>query len=119
MSTPIIPGFEWTFDFRLVPTPPETTPVALFPVGAQLRAEFREKPGSPVLATCTTQDGSLVRVADDQLRVVLPANASRTWTVKKVRFDVVRTDTTPDQYIPVRFTVTVDRSITVTTEPAP
>jgi len=117
MSTaPLVAGFAWAFPIRLIPKPPATAPIVAFPVGSQWRAEFRNKEGTPVLATLTTATGGITRIADDQLLITLPASASATWTVKSVKFDLVRTDTGPDVYLGVKFTVVVIQPVTVTTD---
>jgi hypothetical protein len=120
MSTaPLVAGYAWSFPIRLIPRPPETAPIVAFPVGCQLRAEFRQKEGAPLLAEVTTADGGITRVADNEILLQLPANASRAWTVKSVKFDIIRTDVVPDTYLGVKFTVPVVQPVTVTTEPAP
>ncbi|HYW49043.1 MAG TPA: hypothetical protein VE861_00480 [Gemmatimonadaceae bacterium] len=120
MSTqPLVAGYAWFFPIKLIPKPPETTPIVAFPAGCALRAEFRQKEGTPVLATLTTADGGLQRVADDEVHVYLPAAASREFTAKAVKFDIIRTDVVPDTYLGVKFTVPVVQPITVTTEPLP
>jgi hypothetical protein len=118
-TAPLVAGFAWSFPVTLVPKPPATDPIVAFPSGCALRAEFRHKEGAPLLAAVTTADGGIVRLADNAIRIDLPANASRDWTVKSVKFDVVRTDVVPDRYLGVKFTVPVVQPVTVTTEPAP
>lgn len=118
-AAPLVAGFTWTLPITLVPQPPATDPIVAFPLGSEWRAEFRQKEGASVLATLTTANGGLQRIADNELLLTLPANDSRGWTVKSVRFDLVRTDLVPDTYLGVKFTVPVVQPVTVQTEPLP
>lgn len=114
---PLVVGYDYTLQFQLLPVAPDTTPVVAFPAGAAFRAQFRTKAGAELLFTATTGDATLVRVSDDTMQVKVPAAASKLWTMKKVQFDLARTDTTPDRYLPVVFEVTVVQPITVQGDP--
>lgn len=101
----LVAGYEWRQRF--------VSPVALFPSGSTFSAQVRRKVDDAApLTTLTTADGELVRIDNETLEVIIPGADSTAWTPGSVVFDIVRTDTTPDQHLGFRVTVAVVQAVT-------
>jgi len=109
----IIAGYTWSEEFTLTPD------AVYFPDGVALRAQVRDKVGGTVLTTLTTADDTLERVSDTSVRVTIPAADSAAWTLRKVVFDIVRTDAAPDTHYGFRVEVPVVQPVTVSTDATP
>jgi hypothetical protein len=102
----IIRGYRWAPQLKVRST------VAVFPDGVALLAQVRATVDGNVLTTLTTGVGSLVRVDDTTLTVIIDGATSVDWDVTSVVFDVVRTDTTPDTHLGFTVTVPVVQPVT-------
>lgn len=96
--TPIRPGFTWTLQIDI-----SGAAAAPFPVASMWRSSVREATDKGVLATAT-----VARVDDDSISVALTAAesaklANLNWTQTDginrawVLFDLIRTDTSPEE----------------------
>lgn len=88
----VIVGYEYKLQVE--------TDLAVFPVGAAFTAHVRAKVSdTAILATLTTANGGLVRVADNLVEVVIPASQTTNFKPGTVHMDIVRTDLTPDHHL--------------------
>ena len=103
---PIYPGYPWRLTIDAGAT-------ALFPSGITIAAQFRLTVDSAtVLATISTADGSIVRVSDTQINLILPDTATDDFEVGTVFVDLVRTDLAPDEHMGIRLQVPVVQPVT-------
>jgi hypothetical protein len=104
---PIVAGYEWRQRVRAQATVP------LFPAGVALTGQIRANlaDASP-LATLSTGAGSITRIDDDTIELVLAGADSAAWAAKPVVLDFVRTDTSPDVHLGFRLTIPVVRPVT-------
>lgn len=87
----IIAGYRWEQQFQLVGS-------GFFPVGCTLVGQVRKTPAdAAILATLRTSDGSLVRMDDNTVKVIIAGTLSVDW-VNSVCFDLVRTDIVPNTH---------------------
>jgi hypothetical protein len=118
MSRPLVAGYPWSIRLTATTTPTTDvpTPPALFPAGCALRAEVRDVEGGAVLATLTTAAGTITRESDTTVLVTIAGPVSQSWAMDRVRFDLARTDTTPDTYLGFKVVVPVVQPITQSIE---
>jgi hypothetical protein len=87
--------------------------VVAFPVGVQMTGHVRRKVSdADVLATLSTNDGTIVRVDDTHVDIVIGGETSASWAPGTVVLDLVRTDTDPDKYLGFILTVPVVLPVT-------
>lgn len=76
------------------------TDLILFPEVATLAAQVRCRVSdSLVLATLTTANGGLTRLADQLIEVVIAPAQTLTFKPGTIHMDIVRTDLTPDHHL--------------------
>ena len=101
----LVAGYEWRQRF--------VSPVALFPAASTFTAQVRRTVAdATVLTTLTTADGDITRIDNETLEIVIPGADSTAWTPGSVVFDVVRTDTAPDQHLGFRVEILVVQAVT-------
>lgn len=105
---PIRSGYEWEVNLNFVG-------VSLFPEGSILLAQVRASHDTPILGTLTTATGTLNRIDDNRLQIIIPGPMSARWRCGSIRFDVVRVDVTPAKPLGIRIEVPVE---TITTKAA-
>ena len=112
MTTPrqagpaIHPGYAWRLTIDAGTT-------ALFPAGIALAAQFRRRvEDAAVLATLSTSDGSITRVSDSVINLVLPAADTANFEPGTVVADLVRTDLDLAEYLGIRLQVPVVQPVT-------
>lgn len=72
----------------------------IFPEAARLAGHVRATPtAAHILATLSTEAGSLVRVSDHELDVCIPSEATAQMSVGFVVLDLVRQDVDPDLHL--------------------
>lgn len=87
------------------------TPV--FPSGCSLTAHVRAKVSdSAVVATLTTANGGLLRIADTVVEIVIPAAATAGLGPGSVVMDMVRTDLEPGLHLNFTLEIPVIRPVT-------
>jgi hypothetical protein len=109
----LVAGYEWSQEFELAPA------AVYFPVGCALRAQVRESVGGTLLATLSSVSGTLVRVSDTMVRVIIPAGALADRRLSMVVFDLARTDVAPDRHYGFIVTVPVVQPVTTSTDAVP
>lgn len=101
----LVAGYLWSIRIEM--------DEAAFPVGVAVKGQVRYKVADPiVLAHLSTIDGSLIRVNDTQIDVIIDGDISKDWKAGDVVFDLVRTDLDPDQYLGFQMVVPVVRTVT-------
>lgn len=89
------------------------TEVPLFPEGADLVAQVRQKPSAAdILATLTSAEGHLLREGDHLLTLTIPAAFTTDLSVGSVVLDLVRLDVTPA--LPLGFILEIPVMLPVT-----
>jgi hypothetical protein len=89
------------------------TDSALFPIGCTLIAQVRASIGSAVLlATLSTEAGTLIREDDRTLEIVLGPTITSTLVAGSVVIDVVRTDLEPDRHLGFMLEIPVQQPVT-------
>lgn len=87
---------------------------AVFPAGCRLMAQFREFAGAPaVQATLSTDNGKIVRIDDDTIRLDLSAADTADMQGQTVT-DLVRTDLSPDAWLGIQLRFEVAQPATMT-----
>jgi hypothetical protein len=107
---PLYVGYQWRITLAFQSDTP------LFPDGTELRATVRAYEGGPVLTTLTTASGGVTRVDDDRVTIVIDGPLSTGWKAGSVVFDLIRTDTTPDEHLGIKVKVPVALPITEPTD---
>ena len=101
----IAAGYLWSLRIEL--------DVDAFPVGVSLRGHVRRRVNDTlIMATLSTDDGSILRVDSRSIDIVLPGETTKSWAAGTVVLDLVRTDTDPDQYLGFTLTVPVVQTVT-------
>jgi hypothetical protein len=101
----ILIGYEYRLHLR--------ADTALFPPGSILTGQLRAGLGAPeVLATLSTEAGTLIRLEDSLLEILLPPNVTAGLAVGRVILDLVRTDLTPDRHLGFSLEIPVQLPIT-------
>lgn len=86
---------------------------AAFPEGARFLGQMRASlAGMEVLATLSSDAGTLVRIDDMALDIVIPPIVTATLTPGSVVLDLVRTDLDPDRHLGVLFEIPVVLPVT-------
>lgn len=98
---PIVAGYEWRIRVRATASP------VLFPVGVALTAQVRDKVDAADPLTTLTTGAGITRVDDNTIEFVIAGATSAAWTVRQAVLDLVRTDVTPDQFLPFRLRVPI------------
>lgn len=89
------------------------TDSALFPAGCMLVAQVRASIGSAtLLATLSTEAGTLIREDDRTLEIVLAPVTTGTLPLGSVVIDVVRTDLEPDRHLGFIVEIPVQQPVT-------
>lgn len=102
----IVAGYEWRQRITV------SAAVPPFPEGVALTAHVRATLASDtVLATLSTAAGSIERVDDDSIDLIISGAASVSWS-DTVVLDCVRTDTDPDSYLGFQMAVPVVQPVT-------
>jgi hypothetical protein len=83
-----------------------------FPEGSTLIADIAIYAGGAAVSTLSTDDGSIIRIDDDTIELRIPATATTLLTNTVAQVDVVRTDTSPDQWLGLQLTLPVVQPIT-------
>lgn len=83
-----------------------------FPAGCALMADLAEYPGGPALGTVKTSDGSIERLADNQIAVHIPPAITAAISTTSTVFDLVRIDVSPDRWLGVRVQLAVEPAVT-------
>lgn len=100
-------GYEWRQRVQVTATPPR------FPVGVALLAQPRTAVGDAnALVTLSTADGTLVRIDDDTIEIIIAGSVSAAWRSSVVVLDVVRTDLTEPQHCGFRLRIPVVQPVT-------
>ena len=106
----IIAGYRWALRIEMT--------AAAFPPGVAIKGHVRRQVGDDTpLCQLSTEDGSLVRVDDTHLDIIIAGDKSTNWHKGAVVMDFVRTDTVPDAYL--GFMLTVPVAVPVTRNLAP
>lgn len=107
-GTSIVAGYEWRQRLRVRSSEPA------FPSGVTLVGHVRSPLESATpLATLTTADGTITRVDNETVQLVIAGATSVSWTAyEAVLLDLVRTDTDPDQHLGFRLTIPVEMPVT-------
>ena len=101
----ILIGYAYRLDLE--------TEAPLFPQTAELVAQVRLKPSAPdVLATLSTQDGTLMRQSDCLLSLTIPAQDTSRFEPGSVVLDMVRVDVRPA--LPLGFLLEIPVMLPVT-----
>jgi hypothetical protein len=101
----IIAGYRWACRIEM--------DVTAFPVGATFKGQVRRQVGDEQpLVQLSTEDGSLARVDDTHLDIIIAGDKSKDWHKGSVVMDLVRTDTDPDTYLGFQLTVPVALPVT-------
>jgi hypothetical protein len=84
-----------------------------FPTEARFRSQLREVVGSElVLADLTSEAGTIVRLSETEIRLIVPGAVSASWRVLNVVGDVIRTDLAPPRHLEFQFTAQFTRPVT-------
>jgi hypothetical protein len=101
----IVAGYRWSLRIEM--------DVVAFPVGVRLVGHVRRKIGDAIkLADLSTDDGTIVRVDDTHIDIVLDGDVSAQWAAGTVVMDLVRVDTDPDRHLGFKLTVPVELPVT-------
>jgi len=98
--------FGYDFKMRLNAT------ADIFPAGIAMTAHVRAEIDGPILATLSTANGKLVRAGNRDLDITISGTDSVNWTAPSIILDIVRTDTTPDEYLGIVLTITTSKAVT-------
>jgi hypothetical protein len=91
---PVVIGYDWRATIQVASSVPA------FPVGTELVAHVRNVvDDESLLTTLSTSNGRIVRVDDFNIQVTIPGSVTDGLEPGPIVFDLVRTDTDPDQYI--------------------
>jgi hypothetical protein len=103
---PIARGYHYPVDVGL--------DAALFPEGCKLRAEIRNFVGAGGMpaGTLTTEDGGITRLDDQTIRLDIKGEMTGRLTNSTAVLDVVRTDLSPDEWLPFQITLPVVKPVT-------
>lgn len=89
------------------------TNAPVFPPGCSLVAQVRAKVSdSAVIATLTTANGGLTRIADAIVEIAIPPAATAALPAGSVVMDMVRTDLSPDRHLNFTLEIPVIRPVT-------
>jgi hypothetical protein len=103
---PIVRGYPWRLELSAAGQ-------ALFPLAATFLAHVRPSRGSDsLLATLTTQNGGITRIADDTVVLEIPALATADMTSTHVELDLVDTSIAPGTYLNIWMRVPVIQPVT-------
>lgn len=101
----IAAGYRWSLRIEM--------DVDAFPQGVSLRGHVRRRVNDTIImASLSTADGSIVRVDNRHIDIVLDGDVTKAWAAGTVVLDLVRTDTDPDQYLGFMLTVPVVQTVT-------
>ena len=106
VGPPIPVGYAWQLTIRSVGGD-------MFPLGSALRAQFRQKRGSPVLADISTSNGGIERVGATEVIVKLTPVQSAAMAAGFVNMDMARTDLTDWVHLGFNLIIPVFTPITV------
>lgn len=109
-APPIARGYPYDIVLTVDPVISGSPPA--FPAGCGLMADIADYPGGPALGTLTTANGSIERLADNQIAVHIPASVTQAITNTNAVFDLVRTDVSPDVWLGVRVQLAVEPPVT-------
>lgn len=86
----------------------------IFPETATFTSHVRSDPDSEeIIVTLSTAAGTIVRVNDTTLDIIIPETDASTWPVgRTVVFDIIRTDGGSNQHLGIRIEVPVRKAIT-------
>jgi len=102
----IHPGYPWRLTI-------DAGALALFPSGIAIAAQFRVNVADAVvLAAISTAAGSIVRVSDSVINLVLPAADTANFKPGTAFVDLVRTDLDPAEHMGIRLQVPVIQPVT-------
>lgn len=100
-------GCEWRLQFRI------KSGVGDFGPNARFTAQVRENNADgKLLATLKTEYGSVLRIDERTILLVLPDRESRDWTCDQVVLDIIRTDLSQIYNLGFKLTIPVVRSVT-------
>lgn len=103
-------GYPYTIQLQVRPeVDGDTGP---FPEGCTLIADVAIYVGGTAVATLSTDDGSIVRIGDDTIELRIPAAATALLTETTAQIDLVRSDTSPDQWLGLQLSLPVVQPIT-------
>jgi hypothetical protein len=101
----IVAGYEYRLQLEA------DSPV--FPAGCTLTAHLRAKVSdSTIIATLTTANGGLTRIADTVVEITIPSTATAGLPLGSVVMDMVRTDLEPDRHLNFALEIPVVRPVT-------
>ena len=101
----IVAGYEYRLQLEA------DSPV--FPAGCTLAAQVRRKVSDTVtIATLTTENGGLTRIADTVVEIAIPPAATANLSPGSVVMDMVRTDLYPDRHLSFTLEIPVVRPVT-------
>ena len=104
---PIVAGYEWRLRVQVTATP------ARFPVGVALRAQLRTAMGAAnALATLSTADGSIARIDNNTIELVIAGSVSASWRSPVIVCDVIRIDLAEPQHGGFRLRIPVVQPVT-------
>jgi hypothetical protein len=87
----------------------ETQP---FPEGCTLLADIALFVGAVAVTSLSTEDGTITRIDDDTIEIVIPGAATALLTNTSAQLDLVRTDPSPDEWLGLRVQLPVEQPIT-------
>ena len=103
-------GYPYTIQLQV--RPESDGDISPFPEGCTLIADVAIYAGGAAVATLSTDDGTIARIGDDTIELRIPAAATERLTNTTAQIDVVRTDTSPDQWLGLQLSLPVIQPIT-------
>jgi hypothetical protein len=103
-------GYPYTIQLQV--RPEVGGDISPFPEGCTLIADVAIYAGGAAVATLSTDDGTIARIGDDTIELRIPGAATALLTNTTAQLDVVRTDTSPDQWLGLQVSLPVVRPIT-------
>lgn len=101
-------GCEWRLKIKIT-----SSALAAFPVTAKFLSQIRKDDADgDVLATLSTDAGSITRVDGNTIELVLNGAATADWSTGIVVMDVIRTDLTQKIHLGFDLEVPVKRTVT-------
>jgi len=108
-TPPIARGYPFSFQWNC---PADEGGVVPFPAGCTLLADVALYQGGSKVATLSTETGSIVRVDDISIVLLLSASDTAGLTNTTAVVDLVRTDPSPDEWLGLRVKLPVEQPIT-------
>jgi hypothetical protein len=107
-------GYPYTIQLQV--RPEVDGDISPFPAGCTLIADVAVYAGGTAVATLSTDDGTIARIGDDTIELRIPASATERLTNTTAQIDLVRSDTSPDQWLGLQLSLPVVQPITAARE---